>query len=541
MARPRLRVPLGSKPLRAGKPACLSTWHVAFADEFCDTPVSVAGQYLDLTAKLYMLIERPSPEYVDWRLRAQQCRDDLDRCDQCWSTISGTRYLRAYVGDETHPPESMVQLAVLLPLLERTRWCEADDPLAEELAALPSRFQDDRVGAIGRWLPEAEDMLDGTEPHEHPRLMDSWYVFHPLLNLARLALEYGDDRARKQFLDSLDTVIDVAHHFDYEWPVFYDVDTLEVIKAESAPGKGGELDVPGLYAHVMIQAFEITHEQRYLDEALTAVRSMRSKGFGLAYQTNNLAFGMVAAVRLYRKTGDEEMLDISHVLAACLLDNMGLWSTRYGHARNRASFFGIFPDADSALHGGIRAGRGGRGVSRLHPAVRRRPDARVSAVLLPEFIRHVTARLDTYYPPDMSDEALAESPKTGKLIRDLWIPVEDIGDGWDKAGTVGQEVYGAGIAFSTVARSYVRVPHSSAQVYCEYPFRVIDADRASVTLHVYGDQRLQCRLRVLDEGLPPPDVRVVAAATGELGGAGTGEGWIDYWLPAGQDVTIEFE
>src|SRR4029079_12714966 len=142
----------------------------------------------------------------------------------------------------------------------------ASDPIAEALAASLGRFQDDRVGAIGRWLPEVENMLDGTDPHEHPRVMGSWCVFHPLLNLARLALENGDDRAREQFLDSLDYVIDVAHHFDYDWPVFYDVDSLDVIKAESEPGKGGEHDVPGIYAHVMIQAFDVTKESRYLDE-----------------------------------------------------------------------------------------------------------------------------------------------------------------------------------------------------------------------------------------------------------------------------------
>jgi hypothetical protein len=83
--------------------------------------------------------------------------------------------------------------------------------------------------------------------------MDSWYLHHPLLNLSRLALK-GDEVAKKLFLDSLDFSIKVAHHFDYEWPVFYRIDTLEVLKAETQPGKGGEKDVPGLYAHIMLQA-----------------------------------------------------------------------------------------------------------------------------------------------------------------------------------------------------------------------------------------------------------------------------------------------
>jgi hypothetical protein len=71
--------------------------------------------------------------------------------------------------------------------------------------------------------------------------------------------------ASKLFLHSLEFAIKVAHHFKYEWPVFYKVDTLEVVKAETQPGMGGEKDVPGLYAQVMLQAWEMTGEKRYLE------------------------------------------------------------------------------------------------------------------------------------------------------------------------------------------------------------------------------------------------------------------------------------
>ena len=83
--------------------------------------------------------------------------------------------------------------------------------------------------------------------------MDSWYLHHPLLNLSRLALD-GDKLAKKLLLDSIDYVIKVAHHFNYEWPVFYKMATLEVLKAETAEGQGGEKDVPGAYAHLLVPA-----------------------------------------------------------------------------------------------------------------------------------------------------------------------------------------------------------------------------------------------------------------------------------------------
>jgi hypothetical protein len=36
---------------------------------------------------------------------------------------------------------------------------------------------------------------------------------------------------------------------------------VEGLKAEFEPGNGDEHDVPGLYAHVMLQAYELSHEK----------------------------------------------------------------------------------------------------------------------------------------------------------------------------------------------------------------------------------------------------------------------------------------
>ncbi|NNU33161.1 hypothetical protein HK413_01380 [Mucilaginibacter sp. S1162] len=74
-----------------------------------------------------------------------------------------------------------------------------------------------------------------------------------MVNLARMALE-GNETCKQLFMDSLEYMIKVAHHFKYKWPVFYDMKTLEILKGEKQPGKGGEGDVAGLYAFVMLHA-----------------------------------------------------------------------------------------------------------------------------------------------------------------------------------------------------------------------------------------------------------------------------------------------
>src|SRR3546814_4867914 len=77
--------------------------------------------------------------------------------------------------------------------------------------------------------------------------VDSWYLYHPLLNLGKLALA-GNARAKRLFLKSIDYGIRAAHHFDYKWPVQYDVTDFSVItEAADADGRG-QTDVGGVYA-----------------------------------------------------------------------------------------------------------------------------------------------------------------------------------------------------------------------------------------------------------------------------------------------------
>ena len=290
----------------------------------------------------------------------------------------------------------MVLLALLIPLLEWQRWSGERFVLADELRRRLPAFMDERTDCVARWLPVAEDMLQGDEPHEHPRLMDSWYLFHPLLNMGRLAA-WGDEEARACLLSSLGLAIKVAHRFDYDWPVFYDIDTLKVIKAETKPGEGGEHDVPGLYAHVMLQAWDLTGDQRYLDEAVAAGRSMIGKGFELAYQINNVAFGLESMLRLHQITGDAEFRGVAHVLAACMFDNSGLWQCLYGDAAERSTFIGVYPLTDAPYTAAYEEAEAAAASlayvtlagDDLYPPLK---------LLMPEVVRHTTARLDDLLP-----------------------------------------------------------------------------------------------------------------------------------------------
>lgn len=257
------------QPMRGCKEYIVADAFVAFADDAPADQFEAAKQFMDMLAYIYLLLPKPAVIFHDYPDIAAKTLPGLANHKGCWTHHNGHNYLNAYVCDYKTPPEIMVQFAVLLPLKEYEEWQGKTIPMIAELEAGLTAFYDEDIGTVQRWLPAAEHQLTGEEEHKKPLIMDSWYLHHPLLNLSRMALG-GNEIAKDLFLRSLDYAIKVAHRFDYKWPVFYKMDTLEVVKAETKPGAGGEKDVGGIYAHVMMQAWELTRDEKYVAEAQRA-------------------------------------------------------------------------------------------------------------------------------------------------------------------------------------------------------------------------------------------------------------------------------
>src|SRR5690606_7509068 len=266
-------LPPAEAPIKEGKSYCISDAFIAFAKETPANQFEVARQFIDLLSRVYVQLPQPATHDQNYPILAKRTLKDLGQHKGCWSYHDGHAYLNAYVCDYKTPPDIMVQLSVLLPLLEYQAWADGTISIVDDLRAGLPNFFDNNIGVVSRWLPAARGLLDGSEEHKEPLVMDSWYLHHPLLNLSRMALR-GDETAKELFLKSADYAIRVAHHFDYQWPVFYKMDTLEVLKPETEPGKGGEKDVAGIYAHVMLQGLELTGDQRFLNEAKRAAQSL---------------------------------------------------------------------------------------------------------------------------------------------------------------------------------------------------------------------------------------------------------------------------
>ncbi len=82
---------------------------------------------------------------------------------------------------------------------------------------------------------------------------------------------------------------------------------------------------------------------------------------------------------------------------------------------------------------------------------------------------------------------MPKNQRPAKSIKELWIPLEDIHDGREQAGQVGQEIYGAGLPFGLVPRHYYRAEADGFLIYLDYPTLDYRYEKGRISLRVFGD------------------------------------------------------
>lgn len=488
--------PADDKPLPADKPYIISDAYILFSEEILEDDIAVTHQFLNNLAEVYRFLPHPEIMYHNWPEITQNCLKDIYTNKGCWTQTNGSPYLNAYLCDYDTPAEVMVQLAVLMPLNELKQWYGETHPVYDDLLNGLDAFYDEKVKTINRWLPALNDQLDNSEIQKKEMVMDSWYLYHPLMNLTRLALK-GEKKAEELVLKSIEYAIKVAHHFDYQWPVFYKMDTLEVIRSETESGKGGEKDVPGSYAHLMLLVYRLTNDKRYLNEAEKSVKKLAGGGFDIFYQANNTAFSAGALLELFKITGKKDYLDLSYVCIACLFKNMQLWDCQYGFGKNYPNYFSVFPLNNAPYTAAYEEMEVYAALSEyliqaaeidLLPSLK---------ILIAEFIKYAVSRLPFYYPSKLPSEMISEVVKTGEIQKELWIPLEDLYSGWEKSGQVGQEVYGAGVGFGAMIRQYHQVKNENFLLFLDYPLINYRKSKQTVRFTVLGSSEFQCNLKIV--------------------------------------------
>ncbi|MDN3550219.1 hypothetical protein [Mucilaginibacter aquaedulcis] len=531
---------LKGKPLPPHRDIILSDAFLAFSSEYPKDEFMQAKQFLNLLGDIYVPLPKPDTAYYGWLDMVDQGLHDLEFSHGCWSHGAEQDYLNAYVADYQTPPELMVQLAVLLPLTDYYDWCKADLPAMEKIKNGLDAFYSKELKTVVRFLPALSSELSGDEEQLKPNVMDSWYLHHPLLNLGRLAIR-GDKQSTQLFLDSLGFTIKVAHHFNYEWPVMYNMQTLEIVKKETQPGKGGEKDVAGLYALVMLHAWQLTKKNKFLLEAKKAAKTLQGKGFDLFYQANNTAFGANAMLWLYKETKEQLYLDLAYLSLANIFKNFQLWECNYGYAKNYPTFFAMFPLNDAPY---TAAYEEQEVFAAMHNFLLYAQDEDILpsvSLLIPEFLKYILNRAPYYYPPNLPREMFSEEVKTGQIDHKLWIAIEDIHDGWEQSGIVGQEVYGAGVAFGIIPRHFYKVPDEDFMIYVDYPTAGYHYRKNHVSFLLKGNERLSCRMMIIKkQGIELPGFKVTGHEKAQTA-LHRKDGHVEYALQGNQQIKISWK
>jgi hypothetical protein len=475
-------------PLPAGEPVVLSDAILVFRDWAGDNEQEMARQFLQMLGTAYKALPLPPADYRDWLWRAGRTLDDLANAPEATVRSRGHRYVMPYVKGEV--PDAMVQMSVASALHAFGRWRGEPVPLADELMAGMARFYDPRLKTLRRLLPELQGDKD-------PDAVDSWYLYHPMVNLARLAL-HGDTAARSLLLKSVDYGIRSAHHFRYQWPILYKIKDFAVITKARQDSRYGQTDVNGLYAYLMLQLYQLTSEQRYVDEAKAALEAAKGLRFDLMYQANLTIWGAVACIRLWRITQDRDWLSQSYVFVAGLLHNCEIWESELGAARHYRTFLGATCLHDApymALYECFECFAGldeylAESGPDLEPAAR---------MLISEFCRYALDRAWFYYPDTLPADILHQGEhQSGVIDRSLSFPLEDLyGDG-QAPGQIGQEIYGCGAAFVFASRAFHAVDGAPFQLFCNHFIRAVErTGERALTLQLDGGETCTALLSVV--------------------------------------------
>ena len=522
-----------SSSLPAGKEVTLSDTMMVLRPETPSDERQSARHFLQMLGVVYQAIERPPTEYRDWIERSKRTLVDLDRAPEATVRHYRHRYLHPYTGAEY--PDSTVQMSIVQAIHEWEKWQGVAHPLKAEFRAGMRKFYDRQLGTLRRYLPNVGDDKDA-------EAVDSWYLYHPLLNLARLALD-GDGVARRLFFDSIEYGIKAARHFEYEWPIQFRVADFSVIEETAGADGRGQTDVGGVYAWVMLQAFELSDDKRYLDEARAAIDAAIGLGFAINYQANLTAWGAAACMRLWRITNREVYLEQSYVYLASFIHNCEIWESDLNLAEHYSNFMAVTCLQDAPYMAIYECFDSYAAFE--HYLDDSGPDLEPAArMLVSEYCKYALSRAWFYYPDAHPREAIAEKQRenNGHIDRTLSFPLEDLYPDGQPAGQVGQEIYGAGAALIFATRAFHRIEGVPFLLYCDHFIRAIEKTaETSLTFMLAGGEKCVAAMSLVQEKRRKlPKVNVTTSQPGVCLPITNKPDRMDYAIPANGRVVISW-
>ena len=391
-----------------------------------ETEVDKAERFIYSLSEIYNHIYKPDTVHTDWQEVVSYELEDLLH-SKCWVTVDNIDFLRAYVDiPRYNSAELIAQLDVLVAIEKyEKQFGDVTDIDSMLEINIPYFYNDEHQTIVNDY------------PNEGISTGDSWYTIELHIGLAKLA-KMGINKADSLLFSSIQTVIDFAHNVNYEFPVFFSYETNDRIS-------GSEPDVAGGYAYLMLDCYELKAESEYLSEAISSIEHIKDKGFDLSYELQMTAACATACARLYEITGDIEYLRMSYMPIANIMRCCWLWECNYYYASEYLTFFGMSPMQEAGVIT-MKEQYETWEYLKEYQGIAEELIPDYFNILTRGFIDYTPSVLKYSLPPFLPDNAVwTETCLYGSLNdTSMYIPFEDLRQGWDKSGYIGQEIYGAG-------------------------------------------------------------------------------------------------
>lgn len=429
--------PAGVDTLPAGKSTVVVDSYLYLVPGIPSGETAMADTYLKLLGGVFAVLPTPSIPSADWKSLAARSASDLTNPANL-VTVNGRQFLRSYVSDTRTAPELITQAGVLAGVkayeMRYHQTLPIDALLEHNLSAFYDPIYHSAVNGVG---------------HDPGATGESWYFVQNMISLLQAA-QNGSAEAKQLLLDSTDAVMALAHTNNYEFPQTFRY------RDWNGGGTGLQPDVAGGYAWLMLGLYDLTHTEKYLDEARASIAHVAGKGFDLAYETQMTAYTAAAAQRLYTMTKDVSYRGYATLALANLFHATRLWDCTYGLCRKGHgyhTYFGLNPLPWSDYIAMLEQYEAWLG---LRDYLRYAQDAPSYVhTLVQGFLINSPLTLQYSLPPllpaGVASSAAGEYPFVPHNNLRWNIPLEDLREGEANSGVIGQEIYGAGGPFMFAA------------------------------------------------------------------------------------------
>lgn len=190
------------------------------------------------------------------------------------------------------------------------------------------------VGVIGAFWSPAQRYFSNIYPHTEERFSggnvivqraagrESTNVWYQMYNHARLAeiAVLVDVPWRDELREAVDHTLELAERAHYRFPLFWWLDDAESVMRSDDAGSAGA------YAWLMIRAFDLWNDERYLDAAKDALEVLHRSNIDDIYgESVVIARAAWSSHELHRRTGERHWAQYAEDFTAATL-RMMYWS-----------------------------------------------------------------------------------------------------------------------------------------------------------------------------------------------------------------------